>query len=118
MVGLSRLDRLAPGQVFWAELDGTKEREQSGRRPAIVISSQNFNDTVTALVWIVPVTSVNRGWRNHIALRGVPQLEAPSFAMTEQIRTVSRDRLVRYLATVDRQTLHEIRVWISDFLAD
>jgi len=37
--------------------------------------------------------------------------------MTEQIRTVSRERLVDETGSVDETCLAKIRLWISDFLA-
>jgi mRNA-degrading endonuclease toxin of MazEF toxin-antitoxin module len=37
--------------------------------------------------------------------------------MTEQIRTVSRDRIARRISRTDASTLSAARRWLSDFLA-
>jgi mRNA-degrading endonuclease toxin of MazEF toxin-antitoxin module len=36
--------------------------------------------------------------------------------MTEQIRTISRSRLVTVAGRIDEATLEEIRGWLRDFL--
>jgi mRNA interferase MazF len=36
--------------------------------------------------------------------------------MTEQVRTVSRERIVGHVGRVDATTLRSIRAWIKDFL--
>jgi len=38
--------------------------------------------------------------------------------MTEQPRTLSRERLVGRAGRVDRETLAEVRSWFRDFLED
>ncbi|MFT0846897.1 type II toxin-antitoxin system PemK/MazF family toxin [Actinomycetaceae bacterium L2_0104] len=106
------------GQVYWVRPDATIGREQSGRRPAVVVSGQGYNEAVTTLVWAVPVTSVDRNWDNHIELRGSTGLPRASFAMTEQLRVLSRSRLDGLIGVVDDATLTAIRRWIIDFLED
>ena len=82
-------------------------REQSGRRPVLVVASASYLRTVTGLVIVVPITSVDRHWPNHIDLKecGLPRL---SWAMTEQPRTLGRERLVGHAGRVDRATLAEV----------
>ena len=105
----------SPGQLVWVALDPTVGREQNGRRPAVVVSSRGHLTVADTLAIIVPVTSVDRGWSNHIHLRGIV-LDRPSWAMTEQVRTVSRERIVGVAGEVDASTLAEIRQWIIDFI--
>lgn len=104
---------LAPGAVHWAELDPRVCREQGGRRPVLVVASRGFLEVVDALAIVVPVTSVDRGWPNHVALDG---LGRPSFAMTEQVRALSRSRLPGALGMASPQELAEVRRWLGDFL--
>ena len=67
------------------------------------------------LAIVVPVTSVDRGWPNHIPVAG-STLPQRSWAMTEQVRTISRTRITGRLGRVTSDTLAEIRLWIQDFL--
>lgn len=108
---------LLPGEVFWARPDPGVGREQAGRRPVVVVSNELFHDAVTTLVLVVPVSSVDRGWDNHVPLAGSHGLDVPSYAMTEQVRVVSRERLAGRLGAVDDATLAAIRGWIRDYLA-
>lgn len=105
----------SPGEIVWVVLDPVVGREQSGRRPAVVVSSRGHLSIADTLVMVVPVTSVDRGWSNHILLRG-EVLDRASWAMTEQLRTISRERLVGHAGQVDASTLADIREWIIDFL--
>jgi mRNA interferase MazF len=106
---------VAPGDVLWVAPDPTVGREQAGRRPAVVISGNDYLTVVQTLAIVVPVTSVDRDWPNHVRLGDVG-LRHPSWAMTEQVRTVSRARIVDRAGRVDTTTLDEIRGWIRDFL--
>lgn len=103
---------------MWIELDPVRGREQSGRRPALVVASDLYLEQANTLMVIVPATTTARGWPNHIPLRG-PQLglSRATFAMTEQHRTVTRDRVVGHIGTVDAQTMREVDQWLRDFLA-
>lgn len=83
------------GEVWLVELSPTQGREQSGGRPALVVSDDLFNRGRSGLVIVVPVTSRARQIPSHIPIAaGDGGLHAPSFAMCEQIRSVSLHRLV------------------------
>ena len=85
-------DEIGPGDVFWAQLGPVVGREQTGRRPVVVVSGRGHLLAATTLCTVVPVTSVDRGWPNHVFLDAAG-LDHPSWAMTEQIRAISRVRL-------------------------
>jgi mRNA interferase MazF len=110
------VDDLEPGDVVWAHFDPTAGREQGGRRPAVVVSGVDYLEAVTALAIVVPVTSVDRGWPNHVSLSGDVQLTQPSWAMTEQPRAISRERLTRRAGSVSPTCLDELRGWIAAHL--
>ncbi len=92
-------------------------REQSGRRPVLVVASADYLRAVTTLVIVVPITTVDRHWPNHVGL-GDCGLPRQSWAMTEQPRTLSRDRLIDQIGLVGRTTLTEVRTWLRDFFQD
>jgi mRNA interferase MazF len=106
---------LSPGDVVWVAPDPVVGREQAGRRPAVVVSGHDYLDIVTTLAIVVPITSVDRGWPNHVALEAA-ELTQPSWAMTEQVRTVSRRRVAGRAGRVSASTLAEVRGWVRDFL--
>jgi len=106
---------LAPGDVVWVESDPAVGSEQAGRRPALVVAGVSYLAIVDSLAIVVPITTVDRGWPNHIPVLGV-QLPKVCWAMSEQVRTVSRDRIVARAGRVDESTLATVSRWISDFL--
>ncbi len=109
---------LRRGSVVWAELSPTLGREQSGRRPALVVASDLFLEQADSLAIIVPATTTDRGWPNHVLLRGRHlTLTQPTFALTEQPRTITRDRFVGTIGVVDEETMREVDRWLRDFLA-
>lgn len=105
------------GELWWAAPDPVVGREQSGRRPVLIVSNERYHQAVTMLVVAVPVTSVDRRWANHVRVLGVPALKRESFAMTEQVRTISRSRLLERIGAVDPQTLEEVLAWVRAWTA-
>ncbi|WP_058234737.1 type II toxin-antitoxin system PemK/MazF family toxin [Devriesea agamarum] len=108
---------LVRGTLVWADLNPVRGREQAGRRPALVISSNLYLEQADTLAIILPATSKNRGWPNHVLLRG-PYLNVkqPTYAMTEQPRTVTRDRFLGTIGVVDDETMRNIDRWLRDFM--
>ncbi len=83
-----------------------------------MVASDLYLDQADTLAIILPATTTDRGWPNHVLLRG-PRLELSqsTFVMTEQPRTVARDRLVGTIGSVDLATMREVDGWLRDFLA-
>ena len=100
------------GQILWCDLDPSIGREQGGRRPCVVISSAAFVRAIDELVIAVPCTSRDRGWRNHIRLTGPTGLSRPTFAITEQPRTMSVDRVHGFAGHVDDTCRELIARWV------
>lgn len=91
-------------------------REQGGHRPALVVASSGYLDAVTTLVIVLPITTVDRGWPNHVRVDGPSGLDRASWVMTEQPRTLTRDRLTGISGQISKKCLDEVRTWLGDFL--
>ncbi|WP_298741088.1 type II toxin-antitoxin system PemK/MazF family toxin [uncultured Microbacterium sp.] len=107
---------IGPGAVAWAALEPVRGREQGGHRPVLVIASSGYLNAVTTLVIALPITTTDRGWPNHVRVSGPSGLEQPSWIMTEQPRTLSRDRITRVAGVVSADCLRHVRTWLGDFL--
>lgn len=107
---------LAPGVIAWAALEPVRGREQGGHRPVLVIASAGYLDAVTTLVIALPITTTDRGWPNHVFVDGPSGLDRPSWIMTEQPRTLSRDRLTQIAGQISTDCLTSVRSWLGDFL--
>jgi mRNA interferase MazF len=108
---------IRPGSVVWVDLDPVHGREQGGRRPAVVVSSEDHLIAATTLVTVVPATSRDRGWPNHVTIRGATGLDVATFAMTEQVRTIARDRVVSTAGEVEQASLAEICEWVRRWIS-
>lgn len=84
-------DGLAPWQVWWTDLDPQVGREQAGRRPAIVVGTLFACTLPNHLAIVVPCTRTDRALPFHPPVA----LDRPSFAMCDQLKSISRDRLRR-----------------------
>ena len=82
--------------IFMAGLDPVKGSEQAGRRPVLVISSEEANE-VLPVVTVMALTSWKEGRRIYPAevllKAGETGLHLDSIAMAHQIRVVSKERL-------------------------
>lgn len=108
---------LRRGTVAWANFNPTRGNEQAGLRPALVVASDDYLAAVPSLVIALPVTTRDRGWPHHVRLTGsYLELSQPSWALTEQPRTISRERLTRIAGEVDPDCLLEVDQWLRDFI--
>ncbi len=85
--------------IYLADLNPTIGREQKGTRPVLIISNnyENLLDIVT----ILPITSLKEGrkiYPNEILLKN--ELQLPSILLCQQIRTISKKRLVKKLTSI------------------
>lgn len=106
---------LVPGTVVWADFGEATGREQASRRPAVVVSSLSHLRAADTFVTLVPCTTRERPWPNHVLLEGQTGLAEPTYAITEQIRTVSRLRAHAVTGTVNDQCLSLIARWVRSW---
>jgi mRNA interferase MazF len=97
------------GEVWLADLDPIKGREQAGRRPVLVVSVAEFNQSGADLVVAIPVTTNLRSIPWHVVAEP-PEggLKAPSAIMCEALRSVSKARLERRWGVVSPATMSEV----------
>ena len=94
------------GEVWWVDLNPTRSREPFGRRPALVVSVDLFNQGSAELIVILPITSKSKGIPFHVPLESSEAgLNKPSFIKCEDIRSVSKDRLSRRLGKIFEGTM-------------
>lgn len=95
------------GDIFYADLDPVVGSEQGGVRPVLVVQN-NVGNKHSPTVVVVPISSVRKkDLPVHIQIRysGVPR---NSTVLAEQIRTIDRRRLQKYVGSLDREFMKEI----------
>jgi mRNA interferase MazF len=94
--------------TYWADLEPGVGREQKGiRRPVVVISNDGFNSTFE-MVTVVPMTKREGKERKvypfEVVLpKGVVTAEWASIVMVQQIRAISKLRLLEPIGTIADQ---------------
>lgn len=83
---------IAPWDMWWTNFDPQVGREQAGLRPAIVVGTTFACQLPNQLAFVVPCTTTDRGLPFHPPVRS---LDRPTYAMCDQLKSISRKRLVR-----------------------
>ncbi len=107
-------------QVVRAEFDPIRGSEQAGERPALIISRESINQALT-VVSVLPLTTRRAGRPIHstevLLNAGTAGLPNDSVVMSQQIRTVSKERLLRsYGRLEDEELRQQIRTTIRVYL--
>lgn len=97
------------GDVYWADPDPTRGREQAKARPFVIVSVDQLNQTSLDLSLAVPLTRTDFGNALHLAIPASEGgLKEDGFAMPEQLRAISHERLSRRLGSLRAKTLEEL----------
>ena len=110
----SRTSQLAPWQVWWANFDPQVGHEQAGRRPAIVVGTALACSLSNGLAVVVPCTGTDRGlpYQPGVSISG-----QTSYAMCDQVRALSRDRLIeRHRGSLTTHEVEEIRFALAQIV--
>ena len=99
------------GDVFKAKLDPTEGSEQAGQRPVAVVSRDAINANSPVVV-VVPATDAKnkkRTYPSHVIVpAGTAGLTLESVFICEQVRAISKSRLVSHLGRLDRATMTRV----------
>lgn len=99
----------ARGEVWLVDLNPTRGHEQAGIRPALVISEDLFNQGPAGLVIVIPTSSRYTGIPLHVEITP-PEggLGRPSYVKCEDIRSISKERLIRPLGKVGAEVIRQV----------
>lgn len=105
------------GEVWFANLDPVVGNEQAGKRPVLIVSVDLFNEGGARIVIAVPFTKKDKRQPLHVPVRaGTAGLTVNSFIKTEDVRGISKERLIRKLGTIDENTMAEVEIRLSRLL--
>lgn len=105
------------GEIWLVNLDPIKGREQAGTRPAMIISVAEFNHSGLELVIVCPLTSKNKGFPTHIAIKpNESGLDKNSYIKTEDIRSISTKRLIKLIGCVPPNIIADVELCLKRIL--
>lgn len=103
------VSRARRGEVWLVDFSEPVGREQSGRRPAVVVSADALNDSRAGIVIVVPCTTARRGLPSHVEVDpAVSGLSEVSYAKSEDVKSISEDRLIARLGTAPLDAMFDI----------
>lgn len=96
------------GDVYIADLNPGFGREIHKKRPSLIISNNTINRNSFSVI-ILPFSSVvPQNLSPDIVTDSSKGLNKPSVILTDQIRSVDKDRLVRKIGKLSKGTLEEV----------
>jgi mRNA interferase MazF len=97
------------GEIWLADLRPTRGREQTGRRPVLVLSVDYFNAGPADLVVVLPLTSTQRDIPLHVKVKkGEGGTRNNYVILCEAIRSVSKDRLISRWGMLPHEVMAEV----------
>ena len=107
------------GELYWLDWSPGRGSEQTGMRPGLVVqenpASANPNYHLTI---VVAVSTKGREVPSHVFVVPTKQngLASESYIKCEQIQTVSKDRLDRFIGELDPEDLEKVDEALSRVL--
>ena len=104
-------------EIWYANLNPNKGREQSGVRPVVIISGNNLNDHSNLKI-VCPLTSQLKNYAGTLLLKKdkVNKLSQDSEVLVFQIRTIDESRLMEKIGTITSEQLKKIRFYLDEVL--
>ena len=108
--------RILRGDIYWADLEPVRGREQAGRRPVLVLSRELFNErSGTVIAMAVTSRPQSAGFPlTYPVPEGV--LPEPSWVKISQIRTLSTERLGRKAGFLPEEDVDRIVEGLLDIV--
>jgi len=94
------------GDIVWLTLNPQKGHEQSGRRPAVVLSPASYNSK-TGLAIFCPVTSMKKGYPFEVLLPN--KCSVQGVILADQVKSFDwRSRCAEYICSVSQELIKEV----------
>jgi len=103
------------GDMVWITLNPQAGHEQAGRRPAVVLSPENYNDKI-GLAILCPITNQIKGYPFEVLLpTGLPITGA---ILSDQVKSLDwRARNAELICTLPDETISEVLQKLSTLLS-
>ena len=108
--------RILRGDIYWVELQPGRGREQSGRRPVLVLSREMFNERSGTIIALAITSQPQRA--GFPLTYPLPErlLPKPSWVKISQLRTLSTERLGKKLGRLPEAEVNRIIEGLLDII--
>jgi mRNA interferase MazF len=101
------------GDIVWAFFDPQAGHEQSGRRPAFVLTASMYNEKA-GLALACPITSKIKGYPFEVAVSG---RRIQGVILSDQIRSLDwRSRQFMFIERADDETMEAVKQSLNALL--
>lgn len=109
------------GELWIADFEPQVGEEITKKRPALILSNNLFNSS-QKLVFVVPLTTWQdkfyKGiWFLKIDKNATNNLNVDSAINCSQIKSFSKDRLIKKIGEVDERIMKEVRIILDEILS-
>ena len=105
----------ARGEVVWITLNPQPGHEQSGRRPALVLSPSAYNGKAGVAI-LCPITSQTKGYPFEVAIPSGSKLAG--VVLADQVKNLDwRVRKAEFICKLPRKTTDEVLEKLGTLLA-
>jgi mRNA interferase MazF len=104
-------------EIWYANLNPTKGREQRGIRPVVIVSGNAMNDHMDICI-VCPITSKIKHYAGCLLLKkDKPNgLKEDSEIITFQIRTIAKERLTKRIGEITSEQLKNLKLGLIEVL--
>jgi len=105
------------GEIWYADLNPSKGREQAGLRPVLIISGNLLNEHLSIVI-VMPLTTKIKNYKGNPILTPskINGLKVESEVLVFHIRSVSKERLVRRIGKIAENELEVAIKTLNDIL--
>ncbi len=104
-------------EIWEMYFNPVKGSEQSGRRPAVIISGNVLNDNLNIVI-VCPLTTKIKAFKGNIILQpnSKNNLLKESEILTFHVHSVSKERLKQKIGVISKKDLQQIHKTLNDIL--
>lgn len=105
---------VSQGDIIWLDFDPQRGHEQSGRRPALIISNNLFN-RYSKMFMVCPITNVDKKHAFHIPLDGSTKING--VILCDQARILDiKARNYTFIERLPQNILDKVKILLIGFI--
>ncbi|MGH9722656.1 MAG: type II toxin-antitoxin system PemK/MazF family toxin [Bryobacteraceae bacterium] len=105
------------GEIYWADLNPVRGREQASFRPVLILSNEFFNRRSGAVIAMAITSRPQRAGFPLTLELPAGTLSKPSWVKISQVRTISVERLGKRINSVDNELLVQIMEGLNELMS-
>jgi len=105
------------GEIWYADLNPVKGREQAGFRPVVIVSGNLANELAPVLL-CCPLTTKLKHYKGNPILEPdkINGLKKSSEVLVIQLRAMAKDRLTKKIGSIHQSEINLIKKTINELL--